>query len=927
MAASYILGGETWVPETPLSKNQLKIVDYLMKTGSPIADPIIQQYNRQHFLPVAIAPAISLPTTLPTVPVPVVVPTITSVPIADNSKTGISEAVIAPPTLAAQEVQVVGPTEAIILGLAASAYPNLLHNYASYTYSLTLSALTKEDYNTMITNPESGFKPTHVMIASAGRWDGTTQKDPRFNVDFFFDKLDFETVIGMTTQSRNSNALSSEFTIIEPYGMTLLNRLIDMSNDINKENKGNYIQLPYMLQIDFFGYDNDGKAIQVPNTSKFIPIQIVGIKFKIGTKGTEYNISAVPYNHQAFSESMGSTPIKLEVAAHTIADFFLSDTKVPVVQYDTNAQTQTKTVAISTPNKLLQTKINRTTPTTTNVKGSTIGTNGTRIDSKTKIDQKLKSQNQVQYVYQNLDVLKNVKSYTGAVNAWYHQQVLNKKVEVADEILFAIDPDIAAATFPSKEVISKANRAMNKDADSSQDSLYSNLDDKSSPVGLITINQGTSITDVISLAIRNSSFITSQFLDPTKGEVTASKMDEFLSKPLTWFHITPTVEILGFDKITNRYAKKVTYHIDKKIIPQTKNPEAPLGGPNVICKDYQYIYTGKNQDILNFDLNFDTQFYVVNPANAANADITAQNNAQTPSESIDIDDGNRVLTSQEIQERIDKRVAGINELKPRKIQVASISGIGNPDGSKAEQAQQLEKNILSTPGGDMVQVTLKIIGDPDFIKQDDVFYGRNNVGTDTRKTPNGSLITDAADLYVGLTFKTPVDYDKFGLASPASQEDRYSSSLFSGIYRVITVKNHFSGGKFEQELNLIRYSMQVAPGLLAPVTDDNENKQREDSISKPQIIAVPPDNVIIKTPTIPSIDVATKTETGVIAAVNSQGITTTSTLLIANQPFIEGQPLSQIQMDTIDYLLLSGNTFPPAVMRQYNKQKEVIFNT
>jgi hypothetical protein len=64
---------------------------------------------------------------------------------------------------------------------------------------------------------------------------------------------------------------------------------------------------------------------------------------------------------------------------------------------------------------------------------------------------------------------------------------------------------------------------------------------------------------------------------------------------------------------------------------------------------------------------------------------------------------------------------------------------------------------------------------------------------------------DLGEIFVNLTFKTPGDYNDIGLAYPGYE--KYNSSIFSGRYKVIKVKNTFSGGKFEQELELIYQSM------------------------------------------------------------------------------------------------------------------------
>ena len=857
-------------------------------------------------------------------------------------------------TSAKTNVNIGTNSEVTTLGLISTAYPNLLHNYGSYTYSLTLSAMTPKTYNEMIENPTVGFAPENIMISSGGRFNDTAQMDPRFkDTSFFFDKLEFQTVIGMTTVNRNSNALTSEFTIIEPYGMTFLNRLIDMSSDINADNKGNYIQLPYMLQIDFFGFDDNGLPQQIPNISKYIPIQIVGIKFKIGTKGTEYNVSAVPYSHSAFSESSGTTPIKLEVAASTIQEFFLSNAHNSVVASSNDVVKATGTVRIppSVADKARE-KVDR------EESSKIVATDRESQDKKKKLNEEADALSKTKYVSYNTSESLNVRSYAGALNAWQQRLLLDGHIGVIDEYAFVIDSDIASATLPSIDDINKQKKQMSTGDNTVQDTTKTGIAQQENPISLYTINQGTSVIDVIGTAIKNSSFITKQYLK-NKKTINKVEMQKFLDEPLVWFNIVPEITIREFDtkNNNNRYGKKITYYITKKLIPQTKNSDFPMGGPEYICKDYQYIFTGKNQDILNFDLNFDTQFYIVNPSNAINAEATSQSLDKKATETTDTAEENKALNSSDIEQLLDNRSRGINELKPKKVQVAKISQIGNAQGEDAERIQQLEKNILATPAGDQVQVTLKIIGDPDFIKQDDCFYGahgkiKNN--TDKRKTPNGSLITDAADLYVHLAFKTPVDYNENGLASPTDSKNKYSTSLFSGVYRIITVKNVFSNGKFEQELNLIRYSMQPSDLGILDTASVGSTAERETTIQATENSvgtrteqsttvlagAANPTTASLTSPPIPTTaDVVTASGDNAISAttkgVTGQGVTilspatkntelgttkttTYSILMIGNQPVVEGTELTNTQMNIINNS--SPNTYPDYVMKQYQKQ-------
>ena len=101
----------------------------------------------------------------------------------------------------------------------------------------------------------------------------------------------------------------------------------------------------------------------------------------------------------------------------------------------------------------------------------------------------------------------------------------------------------------------------------------------------------------------------------------------------------------------------------------------------------------------------------------------------------------------------------------------------------------------------MCVVDLKIIGDPQFIKQDDVLYNPINTAAGNQSAGE-SIPMDASQIFVKLNFNTPVDYDQeTGLVV---SDSILSKSVFSGLFMVTEVESIFSNGKFEQKLNLVR---------------------------------------------------------------------------------------------------------------------------
>jgi hypothetical protein len=119
----------------------------------------------------------------------------------------------------------------------------------------------------------------------------------------------------------------------------------------------------------------------------------------------------------------------------------------------------------------------------------------------------------------------------------------------------------------------------------------------------------------------------------------------------------------------------------------------------------------------------------------------------------------------------------------------------------------------------MIQVSLKIIGDPHFIKQDDIFYSQDTLTQPGLLSGNNSLWMDGGELYVFLNLESPTDYNETeGIASPSAADNRYRYSAFRGVYKVITVDSVFANGKFEQTLTLAKllYDQEGNPLSLKP---------------------------------------------------------------------------------------------------------------
>jgi len=375
-------------------------------------------------------------------------------------------------------------------------------------------------------------------------------------------------------------------------------------------------------------------------------------------------------------------------------------------------------------------------------------------------------------------------SFTAALNKYSNKLVKPKDTkknqkyqDTADKYIFEIDDDIAKSAVVANKKVSTNRSSM---ADKNNKKATAEDGAKAAKTGgsvtldldtqLISVNAGTSIIDVINLVLRNSEYLTGQ-------------VDKTDSAPINWFKIIPKIKLLSFDKTRKVYQKEITYKVIKSLYHNTKYPGAPMKLPDKWSKEYNYMYTGLNQSIIDFSIDFDTMFYTVMTAyRTKEAELETQP-GETPPEKDPITN--------------DTQDNGIAPLSLRTVaaQTDVASKEGNND-EKSVAAADLYKSMMSSSRGDMINVKLKIAGDPEFIKQDD-FY----ISDATGELANGSLTTDTSEVFVYLRFRSPSDLiQETGLMDFNTYED----TVFSGIYKVITVENVFERGQFTQSLDLVR---------------------------------------------------------------------------------------------------------------------------
>lgn len=659
--------------------------------------------------------------------------------------------------------------QASSVGTPQRVISNPLHGYATYTYSLSLHMMTDSDYNMLMTDSSRIYVPTNVLIASAGRYNNSNFiRNPAFQEDFYFEDFKMNSVIGMTPMNRSTNVIDVSFTIIEPNGFSFINRLLDAATNLGIKN---YLEIPYMLQIDFYGSTDAGDpAAPIPGQTKYIPIRLTGVKSKVSAKGAEYRVTGVAFNHIAHTQMVATAPAHFQIRAATVRDFFGSGVASgeAVVAVQDNERAEAERAILKK-----------------------------RIDSlKSDSANATANQQQISELQQQYDSLATInqvytlkEGYTNAINGWYQYLLTKQKRLTQDQVVVIIDPEIANATVVNqqKNDVQQAGNAVRADKSSVRAQTGIATGGPRFTEGYFAINAGTAMDKVIEMVVRNSDYIIGQLTEPTADnpETIAQK----LGRPLRWFKIVPKVLLGEYDPIIGQYSKKYIYYV-KPWTVSNKVPVAPMGKAAGFVKKYEYIYTGQNSDILDVNLDFDMLYFMQLTANKTeNQETQALSKPQ-----INVIDQNfpEIYPAYTVNPKATHYVS-------QDVQYSGqMSTISNP---KALAAGDLHRNLTKTARGDMINVKLTILGDPTFIKQDDMYYGQTSTNMGMLTTPNGSLIMDEGELYVLLIFNSPTDYnEQTGLL----RNDRYRYSMFSGVYGVTTIENTFNKGKFTQTLSLYR---------------------------------------------------------------------------------------------------------------------------
>lgn len=369
-----------------------------------------------------------------------------------------------------------------------------------------------------------------------------------------------------------------------------------------------------------------------------------------------------------------------------------------------------------------------------------------------------------------------------------------------------VDPVLADSKIvpPGRINLKQTSMTQAKTANESKNPATQKVDNNSKTQKIMA---GTSIVQFLDQVVRSSEYIYKQQLkiyDPDTGKL---KDNATSNQTLAWYRIGMQAEPkLGkYDRKRNDYAYDITYQISIYAVNDVKSDYFPVSPYRGSVKAYQYWFTGKNTQVIDYSQDYNYLFFHV------------INSASSP----------RNVTSNAI------------ELERAAYQPNSNQSSQGQDDDKVNEPGANAADYLYSPS-DQGRVRVRIFGDPAWIFQGEVWSGVQ--GPNFNYQPflaDGTINQEGQEILFELGWKNPVDYDlNTGLQDPNNAV--YKSNLSPNVagkptqnfvYKAYEVTSTFSRGLFEQELNGVLMTWPIK--TKTDVDNKKENAKPPTSTSVP----------------------------------------------------------------------------------------------
>ena len=140
------------------------------------------------------------------------------------------------------------------------------------------------------------------------------------------DDLEIHTVAGISREARIGTATNFSFTITEPFGAQLLDRIVEAADRLGIEN---FAKAPFFLEVSFRGRKSGDLSDMAPGANNELrglvwvwPIIMTKMAMNVNVGGSTYALEAAIYGDLAYTNQASDIEKSMIVTASTVDEFF-----------------------------------------------------------------------------------------------------------------------------------------------------------------------------------------------------------------------------------------------------------------------------------------------------------------------------------------------------------------------------------------------------------------------------------------------------------------------------------------------------------------------------------------------------------------------------------------------------------------------------
>ena len=669
--------------------------------------------------------------------------------------------------------------------------PNPLHDYATYDYVLGIGCLSQEEIN----DPDNTYiagRPVKLICKSANADPENRVLTPYGKFNFYIEELVMENLVGFG-QNLNTTAVTFSFKIIEPYSMGLF--MLSCQQISQELGHKNFREAPFLLTIEFRGNTETGEIVNIPDVKRNIPFILTDVTMAVTEQGAVYQCEAMGTHLKGMTDTYSTLKSDASVKGKTVQEILQTGEKSlqAVVnqrfkQYvDEKIRKVPDEIIILFPENVATASSEPQSQVKETKEGATTASSGSS-----------------QSVYQKLGVSRSNKNSTlvqqeGQCNAIGRAKLGFSESRKGDA---PIGKD-NAVWDSDKGVFVRGNNTIDPQESDAR------------------FRQDSSIINAINQVILNSDY-TKQTLDANMMTSTGMRG--------VWSVEVQTYYMGEVEESTGQCPKLVVYrvvpykaHSSNLTAPNTKAPGFEELKKQAL-KEYNYIYTGKNIDVIDFKIEINNSFVSLMGADTGNKSTDVKTTAQTSGSVDKVNYLNPLSGGQVPSDKLGTLPSQVNyDVTNTKSDKKGGGGVETP----GVRAARIFMDAV-TNGNDLVDVELEIIGDPYFL----VNSGMGNYTSAPSQYDNlnadGSMNYQNGEVDIIINFRTPIDIDDTtGLYNFGAMNPTAPLMQFSGLYKVTEVTSKFTAGEFRQTLVCYRRSGQEYEKEANPSTTFNSSTASE----------------------------------------------------------------------------------------------------